>query len=62
MACPMLIFVDRKRSKTLTRPAALTSDNPMAHRPIGLCGMGEVRGKGTGLEEGHTFQAKVFTW
>ena len=62
MACPMLIFVDRRRSKTLIRPAALTSDNPMAHRSIGLCGMGKVREKGMGLEEGHTFQTKVFTW
>lgn len=60
MAYPVLLLVVKKRSKTLTRPAALTSDNPMAHRPIGLCGMGTERQDSMGLVEGHAYQAKVF--
>ena len=30
----------------------------MAYRPIGLCGMGQERPQGKGLEGGHTLQAK----
>ena len=32
--------------------------NPMAHRPIGLCGMGKGWLERKGLVEGHTPQAK----
>ena len=62
MVCPTLILVGRKRSKTLIRQMALTIENPMAHRPLGLCGMGQERKKSMGLEEGHAFQAKVISW
>ena len=58
MAYPALFSSDKIRSETLTRPAALNRANPMAYRPIGLCGMGEERLEGKGLEGGHTLQAK----
>ena len=62
MAYPMQNMDVRKRSKTLIRPAALTRDNPMAHRPTGLCGMGTGRQESMGLDEGHAFHALVISW